>query len=228
MVSNYRVRQLWGYSLLAILCISTIGGRYLATYVDMDAKIYEQNYKPILDAINKENKNGTILAPDNLEGILFPISTKHDLFWNSTFASYTNTSFDRYKDALFVYTYLDIDSRKDFAKYYKRILESDTEISDKKAPYLFIEGYLSGVDYVTFDKKRNSDKDLAANSKRVISELDKEYQNFLHNQLSYYLVKYNIKYLIWDRNKNPKWDLSVIKNLRLRLRNNGIFLYEVL
>jgi len=36
-----------------------------------------------------------------------------------------------------------------------------------------------------------------------------------------------VNYIIWDKNKNPEWDLSFIKNLKEIVSYNGIFLYQI-
>ncbi|MBI4778929.1 hypothetical protein HY797_00560 [Candidatus Falkowbacteria bacterium] len=160
---------------------------------------------------------------------LFTIHTPHDLFWNSS-ANFNNVPIQRFKDALFAYSYLNKQARNDFKGYYTKIGDNKAETSFYQSYYRNLEGYWSGVDYYAYiNKIKNDDQELARKRPEIIDQLSKEYNETIlkNNGFNKLLKKYGVNYVVWDKNKYPEWDLSAVSGLKPLTSYNNIYLYEL-
>ncbi len=137
----------------------------------------------------------------------------------------------RFNTVLFVYYYLNKQARNNFGDYLANIGQ---DIKGRGTYYkLFfrdLEGYWSGYDYYAYTKKiKKADEELARRRPAIISQLNNEYTETVlkDNGINKVLKKYEINYLVWDKNKNPEWDLSGIEGLKLLYSYNNIYLYSL-
>lgn len=230
-LSSNRVKILFFWGGMILLFVSVAGSRYLASFPDLEAKKYEQNFRPLIDTLIQDREAAVILAPDGLNGLLFSIYTKHDLFWNSIFAPQCHTPLSTFKDALFVYSYLNKESRNDFRGYYQEKMDSHDRAPYHQYIYSFIEGYQSGFDWEEYNKKFDADdKFLLEKRKSLLDQMVKEYDNATAqgSDIVPLLKKYEVEYVVWDRNKSPEWDLSFLQPLLTELVSaNNIYLYRL-
>ncbi|MDP3935236.1 MAG: hypothetical protein Q8Q46_03415 [Candidatus Giovannonibacteria bacterium] len=201
-IPNQKFKALASAALMVLVFVNTAVGQYKSVLITWEGRIYEQNYAPIINALNKNKTPTVILAADDNElQSLFAIYTPHDLFWHS-FATYNDIPLERFEDAFFVYTYLNKEARDDFIGWAPR-----SEI------YKYIEGYNSSL---------NNDEYRLANLSKKYDQLRAKPAG-----IEKLLAKYGVRYIVWDKNKHPEWDLSSIKNLKEAAVFNNIYLYKI-
>ncbi|OGF62472.1 hypothetical protein A2926_01960 [Candidatus Giovannonibacteria bacterium RIFCSPLOWO2_01_FULL_44_40] len=81
-----------------------------------------------------------------------------------------------------------------------------------KQIYQHIKGFESGLDYYDYISKATGVAEI------IKPQIDA-------NNL---LKKYGVNYIVWDKNRNPEWDLSFIKNLRPVTSYNNIYLFQIM
>ena len=59
--------------------------------------------------------------------------------------------------------------------------------------------------------------------------MNEEYEKMVsgNNGINELLKKYDVNYIIWDKNMDQEWDLSVIKGLKQVASHNNIYLYSI-
>ncbi|MBI5728676.1 MAG: glycosyltransferase family 2 protein, partial [Candidatus Magasanikbacteria bacterium] len=106
-----RARSVFFYILILVVFLNTAVGQYQSLWTIYASKLYEQNYQPLIGWLQKIKQPGVILSDDDAAtAYLFTIYTAHDLFWHRVGTVHT-TPLQRFKDALFVYGYLNKSSR---------------------------------------------------------------------------------------------------------------------
>jgi len=229
LIQNNDIRKYLFSFIIVIVFINTIGGQYRSFEISLTDRIYEQNFRPIINYLNQDETPSVILT-NQFNAFLFAIYTPHDLFWQNI-ASVHNIPLQRFKDALFVYLYLNKEARDDFRGYLEKIGE-DKRIKGSYYNLLYrnLESYWSGFDFYDYlDKIKTNDQALIEKRPPIISRLSEEYNETVakDNGIDSLLKKYEIKYIVWDKNKNPEWDLSVLENLKEIICNNNICLYRI-
>lgn len=213
---------------IAIVFINTIGGQYKSFFYTLAPKRYEQNFRPIIDSLNRDKKPGVILAAES-SGYLLTTYTSHDLFWQSA-ASFSRTPIQRLKDALFVYLYLNQEARNDVKGYLTKIADNQAPSSYYQGLYRSLEGYWSGYLYYEYnDRITKNDQELNRKRPEIINQLYQEYNEIIleNDGFNKLLKKYGVNYVVWDKNKNPEWDLSAIAGLKQMVVSNNIYLYSL-
>lgn len=229
LLADKKIVKVFWLLLIALAFINTIGGQFRSFFTTWEFKKYEQNFRPIIDALNQEKKPGVILSGDEANEYLFTIYTPHDLFWHIA-VSFGPTPIQRFKDALFVYLYLNKEARNDFSKYLASVSDDRAGWSLYQELFRNLEGYWSGLSYYEYNYKI-SIQDKALDEKRpiIIKELTDEYDRVILKGagINSLLRQYGVNFLVWDKNKNPEWDLSGLAGLKLLTSYNNIFLYEL-
>ncbi len=219
---------IWAVILLIVFSHAVIG-QYQSYLTTVEAKQYEQSYRPIIYALNDDAKPGVILGPENHLGLLFTIYTNHDIFW--TFASTVSFNpIQRSKDALYVYAYLNKEARDNFSGYLNRIMEDPSDNSLYKGIYTTVEGFESGLDFYEYMGAVNNKEIISKKRQEVINALLLEYSTLIqggHRGIDDLLLKYGVNYIVWDKNLYPEWDLSFISGLQEVISNNIIYLYRI-
>lgn len=228
-INNEKIRKYLFILLIAVVFINTAGGQYKSFFTSYAGKIHEQSYGPIISALNSDKSPGVIMA-DITNEYLFTIYTPHDLFWQQI-ATISQIPLQRIKDALFVYYYLNKESRNDFKNYLTEI-GNDQQARGAYYKIMFrnLEGFLSGYDFYSYQKKVVAgDAELAVKRAVIIDELSREYEESIlkNNGINDLFKKYGVNYLVWDKKNNPEWDLSGISGLKLITSNDDIYLYSI-
>lgn len=216
--------------IILIVFLNTAVGQYRSLWVVYSIKLYEQNYMPIIEWLQKTNEPGVILADNDATEYLFVIYTSHDLFWHSV-GTIHPTPLQRFKDALFVYGYLDKLSRHNLAPYLTGELIISHESSLIRDLYVNLEGYLSGLEFYSYvGKLAQADPALLEHRAATLEPLSREYAMLAKDPKNIIKVldSYHVNYIVWDQNKQPEWDLSFLKPyLQEKVVSNNIHLYKL-
>lgn len=229
LIKNEAIKKYLFILAIVAVFVNTAGGQYKSFFMTFKLKKYEQNFRPLIDYLNRDNKPAVIFT-DQANGFLFTIYTRHDLFW-SNIAAISRLPEQRMKDALYIYYFLNKEARNDFSGYLAK-LAADNRARGTYYQILYrnLEGLHSGYDYYAYQKKLvNNDGALVAGREKMISQLTKEYEETVlkDNGINKILKKYGVNYLVWDKNKNPEWDLSGLADLNEATNNNNIYLYSL-
>lgn len=212
---------------------NTALGQHRALLTRLDEKLYRQNYRPIIDVLNRPDlKKGVIFTGADHYAYLFTIYTSHDIFWNPGFFV-VNVPMDKVKNALFLYVYMDSRGRNNFRGFMEKALESKDNYhisSLYRETYEDFEGYNSGLtsdEY--YDKLNNKDPNVYKKRQELLAQLSTEYASFAdHSSLPSSLMdKYGIDYIVWDKSLYPWWDLSAMNNIHLLASHTNIYLYAI-
>lgn len=230
LLDNYkRLRSVIFFLSLIVVFVNTIGGQYKSTFTTWDLKLYEQNYRPIIDALNKDLQPGVILTDGDLSSHLLTIYTSHDLFWQG-FANMNDNPIQRFKDALFVSLYLNKDTRNNFVNYLYAVMADTNCNSYYKWFYVDLEGYWSGLEFFDYKAAFEANNGILVETRqKTISTLFQEYSTLISesDNIKELIRKYGVNYVVWDRNYHPEWDLSVISGLKEVISSNNIYLYQI-
>lgn len=229
LIKNENLKKYLFLILICLVFINTAGGQYKSFFTWLEIKKQEQNYRPIIDFLNRDEKPGVILASLEDE-YLFTVYTPHDLFWHGS-ANFNNVPIQRFEDVLFTYYYLNREARDNFKGYLEKTGEDrSARGSYYKSLFRNIDGYWSGYDYYTYrDKIVAGDKILSEKRVGLIDELSKEYSEMIVKDkgIDKLLKKYGVNYLVWDKNKRPEWDITVVSGLKQVYSYHNIYVYEL-
>lgn len=230
-ISNNKYQKIFLIILIILAYANIMFQQYQSLKALMPFKQYAQNYRPIIDYLNKDANPGVVLASDDFYRPLLLVYTSDDLFW-SAFAIPFNTPQKRFKDALFVYLYLNKESRNNFSGYINMEMKRPLEQFDTpyRVLYYDIERYKSGLetgDYL--HKLLTNDPSVASLRKRILTPLALEYEQIAgrQNGIKDILKEAGVNYILWDKNRNPEWDLFVLSGLKEIVSSNNIYLYRI-
>ncbi len=224
-----RVRTTLFSAAILIVYLNTAVGQYQSLWTTYANKMNEQNYRPLIDWLQKTDHPGVILAEDDASAYLFTIYTSHDLFWHSVGTVHT-TPIRRFKDALFVYSYLNKLSRHNFSGYLTSELGHPDRPSLYKELYTNLEGYWSGLEYYTYRNKLvNFDPEILQKRAATLASLSREYTALAKDpkNILNVLRAYHVDYIVWDKNIHPEWDLAFIPHLEKVVAAGMITLYKI-
>ncbi|MBI5728700.1 MAG: hypothetical protein HY983_00435 [Candidatus Magasanikbacteria bacterium] len=221
-------------ALIVVAFFTTARQQYLGTLATFDLRQHAQDYRPIFDVLNRDPKPGVILDSQAFFAKYLIVYTRHDLFWHSQ-ALVFNTPIERIIDALYVYAYLDKETRNDFVARLKR---SDYESGpgdygdDRQYPFIyrFLTSYWSGFSPNAYSFGLAAQNPVVmAKRDEGLSRLFDGYKKVASSQgIMDILKKSEVNYIVWDRNQNPTWDLSFLKGkLQELVVSNGVYLYKV-
>ncbi|KKR07382.1 MAG: hypothetical protein UT33_C0001G0001 [Candidatus Peregrinibacteria bacterium GW2011_GWC2_39_14] len=220
LLARFHHRRVILYIMIIVLMyVSAAVGQYRAELSTIPFKRIEQAFRPLLDFLNTDRTPGVILANDEDTSYLYTVYTNHDVFWNSTAAVTFNTSTQRIKDALYVYIYLNKTARNNFVGFITSVMNNPQKesLSLYREPYKAIEGYSSGLDYLDYQQAVvTHDERINQHRSATIAELDREYKHLSEDSsnVQKLLRRYEVNYIVWDKEKNPEWDLSFIHGLK--------------
>ena len=226
LIENEKLKKYLFIFIILVVFINTAGGQYRSFFATLEPKKYEQNFRPLIDYLNRDTRPAVILAVEGANENLFTIYTPHDLFWNSAILT-NNISIQRIKDTLFVYSYLNKEIRNNFKDYFTVADNNKSQAAFYLSFYRSLEGYWSGLAVAEYNEKiKNNDPALSQNRPATIGELNKEYDEVLKNNgIAKLLNQYGANYIVWDKNINPEWDLSALPDFKPVLSSNNIYLY---
>ncbi|OGH70397.1 MAG: hypothetical protein A2754_03505 [Candidatus Magasanikbacteria bacterium RIFCSPHIGHO2_01_FULL_47_8] len=225
-----RWRAILFAGIIGVVYISAAVGQYRAELNAAPFKRIEQNFRPLLDFLNTDRAPGVILGNDEDTSYLYTVYTNHDVFWNSTAAVSFNTSLPRMKDALFVYVYLNKEARHDFVGFMNKLMEDTITASWYRDPYRAIEGYLSGLDFLEYNQKIGTrDPEILKQRDILLASMNAEYRELSKDSrnVENLLQSYGVNYIVWDKDKNPEWDLSFIRGLKKVFSYSNFEIYKI-
>lgn len=203
-------------------------GQYLSYFTTFSDKHYEQYFAPLLRILNTDTVPKVVFASDNRDSSLVPLYTPHFLFWHHQ-ALEGGVSLARLKESLFTYVYFTKEGRSNFYTFLSREL-SKNDASMYAKLFEDLEGIESGFDYYVYRAKvRAHDSDLFMRRAVLLKDLEREYGAFQSNPnvVVNVLKKRNVAYILWDKNKNPEWDISFLQSTSLIGSSHGVSLYRV-
>jgi hypothetical protein len=206
---------------LCVVILNTVVGQYRSFQAALPNKLYEQRFAPLIAEL-KKYPTGVILAGDDPNSNLFTIYTNHDLLY-ANLDLIGQIPMSRWRDSLYIYLFLNKNSRSDIRNYLYAIMNDAGENSMYKQLYKAIEGYASGYDLYTYRDRAVYDKTMiAATREKIITLLDREYEPYKNNptKMIALLRSYNVTYIVWDANQYPEWDLSFLEGA---LINMGVY-----
>lgn len=221
-------------TVIAIAFLNVARQQYLGTMATFDTKIYAQSYRPIIDALNRDPEPSVILTSEPFYGRLLLVYTDHDLFWGHATALVYNTPMERILDALYVYMFLDKSTRDDFAQRLREVDAAGGELGGKDGNsfypliYFFVAGFNSGFDYDEYTiRVASGDPEAIQSREKTIAFLSGEYKKIVSDPegITNILKKAEVNYIVWDKNKNPGWDLNVVPGIQEVAAANNIYLY---
>lgn len=219
---------------IVIIFVHASVGQYRSFFVTLNDKLDDQKYSPIIEKLNEINDSKVILSASDNRSLLFTIYTKHNLFWHQA-ATQTITPVDRFYDVLFLYAVIDGKERiafeKDFVGHVNSFMLEPKYESKINRLYGNIEGLTSGMDYYAYENKKKNIDLIGDHRAKIVGDLSKiYYENWMSNNyenINSILKKYSVEYIVWDKNINPDWDLSIIRNIEEVYNENDIFLYHI-
>ncbi len=202
-IESAGLRRVFFYALLVLIFVNSATQSFLGTLSTLELKNYAQNYRPVIDYLNTDKNPSVILASDPFYELLFIVYTPHDLFWNGMALAF-NTPGSALRDAFVVYRYLNKDLRTEPLDYAG---SSAMPAGQYKELYVSFKHYM-----VNFLGKDDAAFYTALAAAEDITDILKRHQ---------------VKYIVWDKNKNPEWDLSILRGLREVLVYRNIYVYLI-
>ena len=222
--------RVWFAGLLILVAsVNSIGGQYMSFFTTVPEKLHDQSYAEALHALNTL-PYGVVLAGHGIEPhpLLVTSYTSDDLYFTPS-ALVFHVPLEKMREMLLVYLALNKDSRVDPVQYLGTLTETKAD-----SPYLRlyqdIEGFSSGFDYATYRAKVRTD-DLALLQQRtaLLPLLGKEYRETIapKGALRAKLIASGVRYVLWDTDYYPEWDLSPLAPLEQISKKGSIILYAL-
>lgn len=203
LVTSPVLKRVFFYTLLVLIFVNSATQSYLGTLSSLPLKDYAQNYRPVIDYLNQDETPAVILASDPFYELLFIVYTPHDLFWHGTALAF-NTPGNTIRDAFVVYRDINKDLRTEPIDY-----AGSGEMPDGqyKALYVSFKYYVRNI--------------LGKGSSAFYTALDAD------KEVIDILKRHKVKYVVWDKNRNPEWDLSILRGLQEVLVYRNIYVYLI-
>lgn len=216
-------------ALIALALVNTVGGQYFSFFRTVPGKLREQDFAPILQALQKE-PYGVVLGDPGGESypLLVTVYTDDDTYWVP--AAITSAfSPDHLKEALLVYLYINKDVRNDPVAYLEEALASP-RASAYTEMYEELEAYQSGIPLATYRITfPQTNPEILAFRKMFLPEIAREYRARMTSRQAVrdILGSGGVKYVLWDKRQYPEWDLSALSPLALIATSTDLELYLV-
>lgn len=197
------LRRTLFYALLVLIFVNSATQSYFGVHSTLPLKNYAQNYRPIINYLNADSNPSVILASDQFYEMLFIAYTRHDLFWHGTALAF-NTPGGAIRDAFIVYRALNKSLRAEPLSYAGSSAMPAGHYRDLYVAFRHYVINFLGKDENAFYRALAVPEDIADILKR-----------------------HQVKYIVWDKNKNPEWDLSILPGLQERLAYRNIYVYTI-
>jgi len=211
---------------------NTIYEQWRGMKITTPFKEYAQAYRPIIDYLNNNLQGGVVLASDRLYRTMILVYTPYDLFWNES-APVFNTPPERFKEALFVYFYLNKESRNDFSDYVEWLMNKQS-LTEYEYPYQsiysMVEIYESGLSADEYHRRTlEHDASISELRSKILPRLASEYEALLKQPggVEKILKNAGVNYILWDKNRNPEWSLSGLGGVTVVVAEDPIYLYKI-
>jgi hypothetical protein len=216
-------------AIIAVALLNTAAVQYKSFFTTTEGKLREQEFAPVLEQLNKEEKAVVLASPGGeSQPLLVTIYTDHDLYWIP--AAITSAfSTEQLKDALLTYLYLNNKSRRDPARYLR---DSLSEVPNAYTEmYEELEGFAHKIPLELYRTSGfpHTQPEILAVRESFIEAIAKKYweRTRSREKLRQMLLEQNVRYILWDRQLYPEWDLSVLEPLEAIATSTDIILYEL-
>lgn len=234
LLKNNKQRLFFGIVVVSLSLSNVALGQFRYMSTVMERRLYEQNYRGVIDYLNNEKNPQVILTDeDSLYNLLFNVYTSHDLFWTPAALQWnTPDVIQRTKNSLCVYLYLNKNSRDYFYGIDKGKKQSypDPE-SCCGETYKGLESFESGLsDLLTYRRMEESgDQFIARSKEKTKTNLLATCKNIAGDdeRVMEILRKYGVNYIVWDKNLDPNWDPFFINDLKLVFSDKSVDLYRL-
>ena len=206
-----RAWRVWFCALLiGLALVNTVGGQYRSLQSDMPDRLHEQEYAPAIGFLQKAPYT-VVLSGLGGEPFTYLVNiyTNDDLYWAPGALLY-NVSMDRVRESLFVYLYLNRDSRSDPAAYLESGLNAGTTTPYVNL-YSQLEGYQSGLDYYDYQQAEDAKNPaILALREKLLAGIRTDYEAEFGSVTDFLalLKQRNVGYILWDTRLYPEWDFS--------------------
>ncbi|MBI5456388.1 hypothetical protein HY969_01480 [Candidatus Kaiserbacteria bacterium] len=223
------LRNLFLCCVVVVSLLYAAASQYRSFFTTVEWKMREQDFAPILQALN-ERPYGVVLGDPG--GAAYPllvtILTDNDIVWTPGMVT-SLVSMEYYENVLLTYLYLHKDARQDPAAYLSGALASTTSsfITDM---YGELEGYKSGISLRKYRAGMPyDDPDMLAARPAFLEELGEKYRVFTSSPLavSSFLKEQGVRYVLHDTRERPELDFSVLRTLTIIATSTDIKLYEL-
>jgi hypothetical protein len=195
---------------------------------DLPQRIADQKFMPIVQAL-RQNSPGSVLtgATGDSGPFFIPMYTDDDLYW---IPAAENHSFspDMLEEALLVHLYLNRDSRANPIAYLQHTLPKH---GSDEITYLYTEweGSQSPYDYYSYGRHFSADDPaLTPLRKKLFDQIQKDYSEVASPEaLQALMQKRDVRYVVWDREQSPQWDLSALGKLTVLATSSDLTLYRI-
>jgi len=226
-----RLHAYFAAVLVALALFAGVGQQYRSFLAQYPAKLSEQRYAPVLAVLN-EDQDGVVLtaASGETDVFLATIYTPHDLYWIPAASIYAYPE-GRLQEALELHLYLNKDARKDPVGYLERALAKGVSAQNTYVNlYIDLEGLRSGHDYYGYQRiLKAGEVSFGGLRERLMKEIVSDYETRFRDpeRLRTLLKERNVRYVLWDRENYPEWDLSVLGHIEELVSSDGLVLYRL-
>jgi len=201
-------------SAISIMVMSIYAGIFIqaVSYANIEEEAIEkQKYGPVIDWLNENSEKEEIVFANNEISHLVVVYTSLNVF-NHHAAMYSlSATRSRLLETLFSYYRLD-------------------GVGENDAQSLFLQerGKISGKIYGMYYRELLGDYEAMPDE--VIQEIIQKYQESLFVSTNEFLnqvwSKYEVKYLVWDKQENPQWQLDQYQFLEKSFEAGNLIVYE--
>ena len=135
------------------------------------------------------------------------------------------------QEALELHLYLNKDARKDPVGYLERALAKGVSAQNTYVNlYIDLEGLRSGHDYYGYQRiLKAGEVSFGGLRERLMKEIVSDYETRFRDpeRLRTLLKERNVRYVLWDRENYPEWDLSVLGHIEELVSSDGLVLYRL-
>lgn len=228
-LQTYRAKMVACFFVIGIFLANTAIAQFNAFSLTLPQRLYEQQYRPLLDELNRDKNQGVVFAAaDDDAEFLVTVYTPHDLFWQRNLAQFNDNPIERHKDALLLYLYLNKDARKDPGNYLETILRDSNDSSLYKVLYQDIEGFASGFGLKEYERRvSENNEDFKRYRQEFLHTFVKDYEAIIKDKDGFesLLDSYGVNWILWDRLREPGWDVSVLHGLRQASAYGSVVLF---
>jgi hypothetical protein len=224
-----RLRRVFAFGLIALAFVNIAGQQFRAFNENVQYKLREQTYAPILTALKSESP-GSVLTGAGGEAYTFLITiyTDHDLYWIPAAELHVFPT-ERLLESLEVHLALNRDARADPVAYLESALFDTSQHNEYEYLYEELEGFHSGLDYYAYQRALSSGEvSFGGVRERLLQEVGERYEkDFSPAQVRALLKERGVQYVLWDAEAYPEWDLSILGRLTVLEKSGPLTLYKV-
>ncbi len=193
---------------IGIVCLFAIGVQISSLYYWKADFVYYQNYQTFFKWLNNNSLKDSVVYSNDIISEFIPVYTHNNVYWAPHSVEYVLVPIER-----------------NIHNYFSLIRINGVEPEEVKEYFYNNRGEVGklvhGCQYW-----KNSCGTCTCMPNKVLDDLVNEYTESYDTTISEYLKKYRLDYILWDKNKNPGWDLTGV-DVESVFSQNNIVLYQV-